>query len=231
MAKFVSVSGGMSLIQVDTEAELSNPDTSASFTVAAPIPLQGKIAVGSAKCGCLALFQLSLDYEHALVTETSSKDINSESFQPIYTEDGLYYIIVQGSYMAEPIYITELDPATVNNIVANKDTAQIILSLNTGTGYQSLRLTFTQLIDVIKTAITTGVLNIVVSGVSGTEATLISTNIIDAELNGQNLDILASIPVSGEQGLYVNTLTGAYEIYNIGTDLSGAKLKIIYSKG
>lgn len=228
MAKFVAYTGGR-LIEVDTEAPVTQPDTSASYTVTATPAIGGLVSVGVAKCGCLTLIQIPLNYNGAIISEDSSKNPEDEDFYPIVSESGAFYVINEDNSMSSPKKITEFTQATVNNIVSNLDTADILISLDTGGGYESYKLNFEQLIDVIKTAIQTGVLEITMSGVSGTSVTLIDKNILDAELNEQNIPVLSSVPVSGEQGVYVNTSSGAYEVYNMGTDLTGAKLKLIYS--
>lgn len=227
MATFVTISGGR-LFQIDTEQEPVIVTPSAPSAPAAQTTVSGSLSVAKNDCGCIAIFQIFYDYGGALITEASTSNINSPDLQPFVTEDGLFYIITEQSDMADPVKVSELTEAAVNDIVANLDTAEILLSLDTGAGYVTYKLTFEDLIDVIKTAITTGKLTITMVGSSGTSATLVGKNILDAELNEQNIAILSAVPVSGEQGLYVNTATGAYEIYNVG-DTTGLTLKIIYS--
>lgn len=229
MAIFVSLSGGIRLFEIDTEQE---PDTFTpqEYSPPASEPVHGILSLGVTVCGCISLFQFEPEIGFAIITENSSKSIVAPTYRPIITEDEQYYLVTEEA-MAEPTKISELTPAVVNDIIANLSTAEIVISLDIGSGYASYKLDFNSLIDVLKTAINTGKLDIVMSGNGGTNSTLVGTSILDAELNEQNIAILAAIPMSGEQGLYVNTATGDYEVYNMGDDLTGSALKIIYSKG
>lgn len=189
------------------------------------------IAVGKGvNCGCLTLLQQTFDVEGgAIITETSSSNPLSSSFEPLVTEDELYYLVPENyTDMSDPIKITELTAASANDVAANLSTSQVVLSLNTGSGYTSLKLSFTDLITVIKANIYGNKFTVTMSGNSGQSDDLIGVVITDAELNGVNISILSAVPLSGEQGVYVDTVTGDYEVYNISDDLTGSILKLIY---
>jgi hypothetical protein len=224
MSTFVGLSGGMRLFQIDTEIApvTITPDT--PFTPAATDVASGNLSVASTECGCLSLFQIFVPFGGALVTENSSLNPNAVAFYPIITEDGLYYIITENSTMADPIKISELTEGNLATIIANSDNVEMMLSYSG----ESYKFNFGDLISFMKSYILTSKHEVTLAGATGQSNSLINRQILDAELNEQNIAVLPAIPVLGEQGLYVNSVTGDYELYNMG-DPAGLNLKIIYS--
>ena len=189
------------------------------------------IAVGKGvHCGCLTLIQQTFDVEGgAIITEASSSNPLSGNYKPFVTEDEQYYFVPENyTDMSDPIKVTELTATDAATIASNLATAQISLSLDTGSGYGSFKLSFSELVDLMKTYIYGNKLVVTMSGVTGQNDNLIDVVITDAELNSQNISVLSSIPMSGEQGVYVDTSTGDYTVYNISDDLTGSILKLIY---
>lgn len=187
------------------------------------------VNVSKTPCGCLYVFQKDVPLiDVAFITEQSSTNILAPDYQPIFTEDGAFYIVPENyESMADPKKVTELD-ALLAASVSNLNNAQVLLSFDDGGGYDSYKMSLTQFLAFVKTYIYTNILSVTMSGNTGQSDNLIDARILDGELNGQNINILAAIPVSGEQGVYVDTSTGDYEVYNLGT-VTGAKLKITYS--
>lgn len=178
-------------------------------------------------CGCLKIYRIDsgIDYEGAVITEPSSSNPESEDYQPLISEDGLYYFVPeQFNAMSDPIKVSELVEGDLSTIIANADDVEMLLSY----AGESYKFNFGNLISFMKSYILTSKHEVTMAGVTGQSNSLINREILDAELNEQNIAILSAIPVDGSQGLYVNTGTGAYEIYNMG-DTDTAKLKIIYS--
>lgn len=178
-------------------------------------------------CGCLKIYRIDsgIDYEGAVITEPSSTDPESEDYQPLISEDGLYYFVPeQFNAMSDPIKVSELAAGDLSTIIANADDVEMLLSYSG----ESYKFNFGQLISFMKSYILTSKHEVTMSGVTGQSNSLIGRQILDIELNEQDLAILTAIPVDGSQGMYVNTATGEYEVYNMG-DTTTAKLKIIYS--
>jgi len=173
--------------------------------------------------GCLKVYRIEqdVDYEGALISETSGDNPFLAGYQPFITEDGLNYLVPEDfDSMSEPIKVSELTEGNLATIIANADDVEMLLSYNG----ESLKFNFGDLISFMKSYILTSKHQVTMSGVTGQSNSLISRDILDATLNEQDIVILSAVPVSGEQGIYVDTATGDYEVYNLG-DTNGAKLK------
>lgn len=99
-------------------------------------------------CGCVKLYQTdAVEYDGAIITETSAESPINPQYQPIITEDEQYYIVPEDfNPMSIPIKVSELDAADVATIIANAADVDMLLSYDG----QSYKFAFTDLITFVK---------------------------------------------------------------------------------